>query len=131
MIIALLKHISGPYQGLQFQLSNFCIGLRGLSYITSDVFEIFLTYLPTNQIFYYISLFSKIRCSLTYRILTSTNTCHYSENQVLGVSQFKFYVVKGGATNRDMLLIETCFCSWLYGIYLPKYLTIYICMSPY
>ena len=26
----------------------------------------------------------------------------------LGVLQFKFYVVKGGATNRDMSLTETC-----------------------
>ena len=36
--------------------------------MTSDVFWVFLTYLPTypNQMVYYISLFSKIRCSLTY-----------------------------------------------------------------
>ena len=37
--------------------------------MTSDVFWAFLTYLPStypNQILYYISLFSKIRCSLTY-----------------------------------------------------------------
>ena len=33
----------------------------------------------------------------------------------LGVLQFKFYVVKGGATNRDMSLTETCQCSRLYG----------------
>ena len=26
----------------------------------------------------------------------------------LGVLQFEFYVVKGGATNRDMSLTETC-----------------------
>ena len=38
------------------------------SYMTSDVFGAFLTYLSTypNQILYYISLCSKIRCSLTY-----------------------------------------------------------------
>ena len=43
--------------------------------MTSDVFWTFLTYLPTypNQILYYISLFSKIRFSLTYlpKYLTS------------------------------------------------------------
>ncbi len=33
----------------------------------------------------------------------------------LGVLQFEFYVAKGGATNRDMSLTETCFCSRLYG----------------
>ena len=55
----------------------------------------------------------------TYRIVASTNTCYYSENQVFGgvtiqkiksleVLQFEFYVVKGGATNRDMSLTETC-----------------------
>ena len=38
----------------------------------------------------------------------------------LGVLQFEFYVVKGGATNRDMSLTETCFCSRLYGIYHNK-----------
>ena len=43
-----------------------------------------------------------------YRIFASTNTCYYSENQVFGVLQFEFYVVKGGATNRDMSLTETC-----------------------
>ena len=43
-----------------------------------------------------------------YRIVASTNTCYYSENQVFGVLQFEFYVVKGGATNRDMSLTETC-----------------------
>ena len=33
----------------------------------------------------------------------------------LGVLQFEFYVVKGGATNRDMSLTKTCKCSQLYG----------------
>ena len=36
-----------------------------------------------------------------------TETCYYIENQVFG-----------GATNRDMSLIETCFYSQLYGNYL-------------
>ena len=45
---------------------------------------------------------------INYRIVASTNTCYYSENQVFGVLQFEFYVVKGGATNRDMSLTETC-----------------------
>ena len=44
--------------------------LREHSHMTSDIFD-----LPTypNQMFYYISLFSKIRCSLTYlpKYLTS------------------------------------------------------------
>ena len=41
---------------------------REHSYMTSDVFRSFLTYLPKypHQILYYISLFSKIRWSLTY-----------------------------------------------------------------
>ena len=34
----------------------------------------------------------------------------------LWVLQFEFYVVKGGATNRDMSLTEMCQCSRLYGI---------------
>ena len=34
----------------------------------------------------------------------------------LEVLQFEFYVVKGGATNRDMSLTETCQCSRLYGM---------------
>ena len=42
-----------------------------------------------------------------YRIVASTNMCYYSENQVLGVLQFKFYVVKGGATNGDVLVLAT------------------------
>ena len=37
------------------------------------------------------------------------------EIKSLGVLQFEFYVVKGGATNRDMSLTETCQCSRLYG----------------
>ena len=36
----------------------------------------------------------------TYRIVASTNTCYYSENQVLG-----------GVTTRDMSLFETCHYS--------------------
>ena len=35
-----------------------------------------------------------------YRIVASTNTCYYSENQVFG-----------GVTTRDMSLIETCYYS--------------------
>ena len=35
-----------------------------------------------------------------------TKTCYYIENQGFG-----------GVTTRDMSLIETCFCSRLYGIY--------------
>ena len=35
-----------------------------------------------------------------YRIVASTNTCYYSENQVLG-----------GVTTRDMSLFETCHYS--------------------
>ena len=43
--------------------------LREHSHMTSDGFWIFLTYLPTLircLMLYYISLFTKIRCSLTY-----------------------------------------------------------------
>ena len=40
----------------------------------------------------------------------------------LGVLQFEFYVVKGGATNRDMSLTETCQCSRLYGIPFEPYI---------
>ena len=39
-----------------------------------------------------------------YRKVASRSTCYYSGNQVFG-----------GATNRDMSLIETCFYSRLYG----------------
>ena len=47
---------------------NAAICIREHSHMTSDVFGLFLTCLPTypNQILYYISLFSKIRCSLIY-----------------------------------------------------------------
>ena len=48
------------------------------------------------------------KTEIIYRIVASTNTRYYSENQVFGVLQFEFYVVKGGATNRDMSLTETC-----------------------
>ena len=45
------------------------------SLMTSDVFGIFLTYLPTypNQILYYVRLFSKIRFSLTYLLKNLTS----------------------------------------------------------
>ena len=48
------------------ELAN--IYFREHSYMTSDVFRAFMTYLPTylHQILYYISLFSKIRWGLTY-----------------------------------------------------------------
>ena len=40
------------------------------------------------------------KISMIYRIVASTNTCYYSENQVFG-----------GVTNRDMSLNETCYYS--------------------
>ena len=47
---------------------NLLTMLREHSHMTSDVFWVLLTYLPTypNQILYYINLFSKIRCKPTY-----------------------------------------------------------------
>ena len=43
-----------------------------------------------------------------YRIVASTTCVTIQKIKSLGVLQFEFYVVKGGATNRDMSLTETC-----------------------
>ena len=37
-----------------------------------------------------------------------SNLGYIQKIKSMGVLQFEFYVVKGGATNRDMSLIETC-----------------------
>ena len=46
--------------------------------------------------------------SCIYRIVASTNTCYYSENQVFGGVTIQVLCSKGGATNQDMSLSETC-----------------------
>ena len=43
-----------------------------------------------------------------YRKVASRSTCTIQKIKSLGVLQFEFYVVKGGATNQDMSLTETC-----------------------
>ena len=43
-----------------------------------------------------------------YRIVASTTCVTIQKIKSLGVLQFEFYVVKEGATNRDMSLIEMC-----------------------
>ena len=57
------KNIYGPSMA-----ENTLMLLREHSHMTSDVLGAFLTYLHTypNQILYFISLFSKIRYTLTY-----------------------------------------------------------------
>ena len=58
-----------------------------------------------------IHLFHLQSGNMKYCIVASTNTCYYSENQVFGgvtIRVLCIYVVKGGATNRDMSLTETC-----------------------
>ena len=62
--------------------------------MTSDDFQEFLTYLPKypNEMFWYISLFSKIRCSLTYlHILKSDVICECSpgKNTFVQNNQFR------------------------------------------
>ena len=43
-----------------------------------------------------------------YCIVASTNTCYTIQKiKSLGLLQFEFYVVKGGATNRDVLVLAT------------------------
>ncbi len=49
------------------------------------------------------------QCPYTYRIVASTNTCYYSENQVLG-----------GASTRDMSLNETCFYLKIQNFWILK-----------
>ena len=62
--------------------------------MTSDFLGVFLTYLPTypNQMIYYISLFSKIRCNLTYLRTEKSDViceCSQKEDTIQGGTLFK------------------------------------------
>ena len=76
-------------------LKTYSFLLREHSHMTSDVFWVFLIYLSTypNQILYYMSLFSKIICSLTY-LLTYLKIWRHMwmfPNTLIVVHNFTYY----------------------------------------
>ena len=80
-------------------------------YLASLIVEAFCSFGTPNSR-------TRNRCSLVTTTVQSRVLTRVTIQKIksLGVLQFEFYVVKWGATNRDMSLTETCQCSRLYGI---------------
>ena len=85
------------------------------SHMTSDVFGAFLIHLPTypNQILYYISLFSKIRCSLTYLLTYLKIWCHmwtltFSQSYVMWFHSFSLSRLSFSICMYIYILLSIC-----------------------